>query len=293
MRDRTNTDRTNPERPEPSRAGTRRSDGSSPASPAPTRRAALALVGGALAMPLAIPLAAPFVSRGARAGSPVGVVELFTSQGCSSCPPADAVLGELIEADEALGLAYHVTYWDYLGWTDALATEAGTRRQYAYARALGRPGVYTPQAVVNGRSHHVGSRAGEVRTALREGAPSLPVRLERVGDRLRVALADADAPNGDGRADSDAFDVTLVRFRERVTAEVERGENRGRRLVYHHPVAAIEALGQWSEGAFERSVEASEGGASEGGAAVLVQRRGPSGPGPIIGAAALAGSREG
>lgn len=86
-----------------------------------------------------------------------GVVELFTSQGCSSCPPADAVLGELVGQGYVVALAYHVDYWNYLGWKDTLSSKQSTDRQYDYARTLGRSSVYTPQVVINGRDHSNGA----------------------------------------------------------------------------------------------------------------------------------------
>ena len=226
-----------------------------------TRRTVLALGVGALAT--------PFLARGARASTGARpVVELFTSQGCSSCPPADRVLGELI-GERVIALAYHVTYWDYLGWADPLATAEGTARQYAYAQAFGRHGVYTPQAVVNGRSHHVGSRNGEVRAALAIDAPALPVRIEAAGDALTVEVAE-----GTGAAE-----VMLVHFARSATHDIERGENGGRRLTYHHPVTAMERLGEWTGAPIRLDARR-----RSDGAAVLVQEKGM---GPIVGAAEI------
>ena len=102
----------------------------------------------------------PFGQGAARAGdieTPAGVVELFTSQGCSSCPPADKALETLAREGKVVALAYHVDYWNYLGWADTMASKENTERQYAYARMFGRSGVYTPQAVINGRDHRNGA----------------------------------------------------------------------------------------------------------------------------------------
>lgn len=101
---------------------------------------------------------------------PLGVVELFTSQGCNSCPPADAVFGDLAREGKVVALAYHVNYWDYLGWRDTLSSVDATQRQYDYMSALGTQSVYTPQAVVNGRAHMNAARRGEVESALRSMA---------------------------------------------------------------------------------------------------------------------------
>src|SRR6478752_10718830 len=89
--------------------------------------------------------------------APKGVVELFTSQGCSSCPPADAAFRKLVERGDVIALAYHVDYWNYLGWADTLSSKENTERQYGYARTMGRSNVYTPQVVVNGRDHVAGA----------------------------------------------------------------------------------------------------------------------------------------
>ena len=98
----------------------------------------------------------------------LGVVELFTSQGCNSCPPADAALAKLAARGDVVALGYHVDYWDYLGWSDTLGSKANTERQYAYARGLNRRGVYTPQAVINGRAHTNGGRYGEIVSTMRQ-----------------------------------------------------------------------------------------------------------------------------
>jgi len=101
-------------------------------------------------------LASLLAAGGAMAGDvrePKGVVELFTSQGCSSCPPADATLGQLVAQGDVVALSYHVDYWNYLGWADTLSSKENTARQYGYAKTMGRSGVYTPQAVINGRDH--------------------------------------------------------------------------------------------------------------------------------------------
>lgn len=131
------------------------------------------------------------------------VVELFTSQGCSSCPPADRLLTELAGRERerpVIALAFHVDYWNDLGWRDPFSSASATARQEAYARALGR-GLYTPQLVVNGRAHAVGSRRGEVERALGAATrvPTLAASAELAGDTLIVR---ADAPSGTRRSSS-------------------------------------------------------------------------------------------
>ena len=244
----------------------------------------------ALAMMGVTGLAAPGLIGPARAAGAVGgVVELFTSQGCSSCPPADALLGEMIESGEAIGLAHHVDYWDYLGWADPLATRAGTQRQYAYARTFDRRGVYTPQAVVNGREHHVGSRATAIREALaahraRKLAPSLDVAIQTSGAGGRVSIGPPVAPAG--TATPTEAVVTVLHYLEAHRQAIARGENRGREITYHHPVTAFETLGPWTGGAMELDFGL-PALSVPGGTAVLVQERSNGAPGAILGAAAL------
>jgi hypothetical protein len=135
-------------------------------------------------------LLAAFVAFGATGASAGGtrpiVVELYTSQGCSSCPPADALLGRLAQRPGVIAITLPITYWDMLGWKDTLATEANTRRQKAYAAAMGHGGVYTPQIVVDGVMDVVGSRAGNVEAAIAQ-------RRAMLGQAMAVATARADA----------------------------------------------------------------------------------------------------
>jgi hypothetical protein len=129
-----------------------------------------------------------------------GVVELFTSQGCSSCPPADAALKTLVDEGEVVALAYHVDYWNYLGWADTLATKENTERQYAYARMLGRSGVYTPQVVLNGRDHMNGSDLQAIKTRLATmsasgGGLAVPVDASIGGEEISIKVG-----AGEGKA---------------------------------------------------------------------------------------------
>ncbi|MEO0637811.1 MAG: DUF1223 domain-containing protein [Pseudomonadota bacterium] len=162
-----------------------------------------------------------------------GVVEMFTSQGCSSCPPADEVLGSLTDRDDLLALAWHVDYWDYIGWKDTFASSDYTARQYAYHQHRQKPSIYTPQAVINGRGHLVGSRGNHVKSALEQGQEKrdlrVPVDLVEDEGRVWVKLAQSDIVQGD-------HSVLLVLFDKKADVEISRGENRGRTITYHNIV---------------------------------------------------------
>jgi hypothetical protein len=205
-----------------------------------------------------------FPVAGAAAEPAPVVVELFTSQGCSSCPPADRLLGELAGRDDVLPLSFHVTYWDRLGWPDTFGLEHSTRRQEVYADWLGQRRVYTPQMVIGGRIDVVGSARGRVLEAielLKAHAPSGPA-LTVAGDRLALGEGDqADAA------------IWLIGFDDHHDVIIERGENRGRTLRYHQVVRELSQLGQWHGGAIEFDLPlAALGAAGRDGAAVLVQR---------------------
>jgi hypothetical protein len=237
----------------------------------------LAALGAALLLTLPIEVAP------ARAEPVKGVVEMFTSQGCSSCPPADAVLAELASEPGLLTLSWHVDYWDYLGWKDTLALPDATARQRAYAAQFQSRSVYTPQAVVNGAAGMVGSKEGEVRAAL-AGVPfpALGVTLARHDHRIAITLAAADLRGAETL-------VELVYFAPRTDVVIERGENAGHTVTYVNSVRGLSALGLWTGEArvIEMPVAELEAhGAS--GCAVLVRTVLDSGaPGPIIAAAAL------
>ena len=221
----------------------------------------------------------------AWAGSPV-VVELFTSQGCSSCPPADEYLGELATRGDIIPLAFHVDYWNYIGWTDPFATKQMTHRQKAYSRALGQRYIYTPEMVINGAAQEVGSNRHGVETliaaALKAPAAGPPISLTREDDgriRLRIgAGARAKAPK-------DMSTIWLVKFDREHTTPVELGENQGRTLTDYNVVRTLHQLGSWTGEAVDLVYDAKEPDEpGSGGCAILVQR---DGDGPIIAAAML------
>jgi hypothetical protein len=178
-------------------------------------------------------LAAPAV-----AAPPVTVVELFQSQGCSSCPPANANVNALIAArPDVLALSFAVTYWDQLGWKDGFATRANTQRQWDYAKGLHHDNVWTPQVVVNGRSDLVGSNAAALTAALKPlpaGAPAL-------------ALDDGVLGIGRGTAPRGGADVWLIRYDPRTVAvAVKAGENGGKTLPHRNIVRSLTRLGGWT-----------------------------------------------
>jgi hypothetical protein len=210
----------------------------------------------------------------ARAEEPV-VVELFTSQGCSSCPPADALLARLTERPNIIPLALHVDYWDYIGWADSFANPAFTKRQKGYARANGTRTIYTPQMVVGGRSAVVGHKPMDLAEAIME-ALELPesVRLDvtRHGDEIEVRVTAIRPLGGEAL-------LQLVRYKPRETVAIDRGENAGRTFTYHNIVTDWQTMATWN-GREPLSVRHPAPG--DNPAVVLVQQ---AGYGPILAAA--------
>jgi hypothetical protein len=217
------------------------------------------------------------------ADRPLGVVELFTSQGCNSCPPADALFAELAAKEDLVALAYHVDYWDYLGWQDTLSRKENTERQYDYMRAFGSRSVYTPQAVINGRVHVNGASRGEVDGALARMAKTgegmrVGIKVTRTSDRVMIDAGDA------GTGPSDAH-VVIVYFDSPQTIKIGEGENTGRKMTYWNAVTSIQTAGMWHGKAQRYELPMSEI-SKKGGCAVLLQSVGKDGlPGPILGAA--------
>ena len=186
------------------------------------------------------------------------VVELFTSQGCSSCPPADALLRELARRDDVLALGFHISYWNGLGWKDPLSSAGATERQETYARRFNGGQVYTPQIVVDGTSEMVGSRRDAVLAALRDAAPVALAPVNFAPDRRSVAIG-----NGSGSGE-----ILLVRFVRHRTTAIAAGENGGRVLDDANGVEGLTTLGPWDGSA--RRFAVAPPGAGEG-LAVLVQ----------------------
>ena len=186
----------------------------------------------------------------------VVVVELFTSQGCSSCPPADQILSELASRDDVVALSYHVDYWDYLGWADDFAKPAFTDYQRAYARAAGKRTIYTPQMVIGGSEHVIGSKPMKIANAIRKhAARSQPVTVDltRSGDRVIVRATAA------GRISSEAV-VRLITYLPQATVNIRRGENAGKTLSYDNIVRTMDPIGTWNgRTEFRASAQVPEG----------------------------------
>ncbi len=168
------------------------------------------------------------------------VVELFTSQGCNSCPPANVFLNEMSkQRRDVLALAFHVTYWDRLGWKDPFSMEAATQRQAVYGRRFG-DGSYTPEMVVDGAASMVGSARGEVNAAIenakRNSRSTASVNVTRNGEQVSIEVG---AGSGSGN-------ILLIGFDHEHTTAVGRGENSGRTLVEANVVRSMRSVGQWS-----------------------------------------------
>lgn len=211
---------------------------------------------------------------------PKAVVELFTSQGCASCPPADALLTALADRDDIVALAYHVDYWDYVGWKDTFAQEAYSDRQRAYAESWGSSRIYTPQMVVNGDKAVVGSRRNEVQSAVNVAVLPLAMDLSLHGEMLKIVLpAKPDL--------SDAV-VWLVTYMERADIKIETGDNAGKSMVYTQVVTGRQVLGMWeSDTGAELKLPLGEVlGKANTGIAIVVQQEKGGLPGAILAAGA-------
>jgi hypothetical protein len=200
---------------------------------------------------------------------PVVVVELYTSQGCSSCPPADEFLAMLASDPRILPLALHVDYWDYIGWADKFAMAKFTDRQRAYAKAVGSRTIYTPQLIIGGADRIEGFAPDETADRLRAHlAAGQAVRLSvtHAGDKL-VIRVEADPPL------TEPARIQLVRYTPEETVTIERGENAGKTITYSNIVTSWERLDDWS-GAEPLELTAPFTGNQPG--AVIVQTAGPA-----------------
>jgi hypothetical protein len=220
----------------------------------------------------------------AQAGETRAVLELFTSQGCSSCPPADRLVGQFANDPSVVALSVPIDYWDYLGWRDTLANPAHSARQRAYARARGDGQVYTPQIVVNGSADALGSDQGAIERAIvqtdhKTGVMSLPVVLAVNNGTLDVSVSGGDKAPA-------ASEVWLCPLAKAVPVAIGRGENRGRTITYHNVVRNWLKLGAFSAAQSNWNVPMAQIKA-EGidAAAVMVQEGSHDRPGIILGAA--------
>jgi hypothetical protein len=215
---------------------------------------------------------------------PRAVVELFTSQGCSSCPPADQIIGELAKDPNVIAISLPIDYWDYLGWKDTLADSRFSARQKAYSRMRGDRDVYTPQVVVNGSRHVIGSDRARIEGAMTEtkkadGVMSVPVKMSLSGGQLTVSVDAAKGPVAHG-------EVWICSVAKAVPITISRGENRGREVIYHNVVRNLLKVGDWngSSGSWTIPIEnISRDGVDA--AVVYVQDGNRDRPGPMLGAA--------
>ena len=224
---------------------------------------------------------------GSAGENPKAVVELFTSQGCSSCPPADRVLAELAREADVIALSLPVDYWDYLGWKDTLASPAFSARQRAYSNARGDRQVFTPQMIVNGKISCVGSDRAQIGRSMARasaGSDRLPVRIELAenGPMLTIDVGGANPPSNPP-ATGEVWVLPVVKARE---VAIGRGENRGRSVTYANVVRGMTRAGYWSGAPARLEVPLKKARHGEADSyVVLLQEGDPEKPGSILGAA--------
>ncbi len=218
----------------------------------------------------AFALATGFWISPAAAQTKAVVVELFTSQGCSSCPPADEFMHQLAARDDVVALALHVDYWDYIGWKDSFANPAHADRQRAYAAANNRRMIYTPQMVINGSEHVVGNSPTDVTDMINrhlQTPATINMQANRDGGEVHVKaepLGDIGGP----------FVVQLVQFMPEKTVKITRGENAGRTISYANVVTSMAQVGTWDG---SEPLDLAVAVETDGPVAILIQRRGGTG----------------
>src|ERR1700733_13563381 len=215
------------------------------------------------------------VVRPAVAAEPRAVIELFTSQGCSSCPPADKVVGELAKDPSVIALSMPIDYWDYLGWKDTLADARFSARQKAYSLMRGDREVYTPQVVVNGSGHAIGD------TSKVDGVMSVPVSMTLTGKQINVSVA----ASSKGPAAMHG-EIWIGSISKEIPIAIGRGENRGREVTYYNVVRNLLKVGDWNGSSGSWTVPL-ENISREGvdAAVVYIQDGNRDRPGPMLGAA--------
>jgi hypothetical protein len=226
------------------------------------------------------------IIRPADAAEPRAVVELFTSQGCSACPPADRIIGELAKDPSVIALSMPIDYWDYLGWKDTLADARFSARQKAYSQARGDRDVYTPQVVVNGSAHLIGSDRAGIESAIgntekADGVMSVPVTMTIAGKQITVTVA----ASGNSPAAAHG-EIWICSVSKAIPISVGRGENRGRELTYYNVVRNLLKVGDWNGSSGSWTVPL-ENISREGvdAAVVYVQDGSRDKPGAMLGAA--------
>jgi hypothetical protein len=231
-----------------------------------------------------VAFALPATGVVAHAGQAKASVELFTSQGCSSCPPADKLLGDLARDPSLVTMTLSIDYWDYLGWKDTLALPGHGKRQHAYARTRGDREVYTPQIVINGIAHVAGGDRASIDRTIEEtrrepSAMQLPLKLTITGDQLTVEMPAAK----DGQASAEVWLLPII---NKVSVAIERGENRGHTVTYSNVVRRWVKLGPWNGKAetYNVSIKDFQNGEIDS-VAVIVQSGNNTAPGLMLGAA--------
>jgi hypothetical protein len=216
---------------------------------------------------------------------PRAVVELFTSQGCSACPAADKVLGELAKDPNVIALSMPIDYWDYLGWKDTLADSRFSARQKAYSHARGDRDVYTPQVVVNGSTHVIGSDRAKIEGAIdttkkADGVMSVAVSMTLSGKQINVSIPASKGPA------AKHGEVWICSVSKSVPIKIGRGENRGKEVTYYNVVRNLLKVGDWNGSAGSWTVPL-ENISRDGvdAAVVYVQDGNRENPGPMLGAA--------
>ena len=226
-------------------------------------------------------------SLAAFAAEPRAVIELFTSQGCSSCPAADRLTGELAKDPSLVVMSLAVDYWDYLGWKDTLAIPGHTKRQRAYSKARGDREVYTPQVIVSGVEHTLGSDKAAIdaaieRTRKKDSTLSLPVGLTVAGDNIAVSIPAGKVAGATG-------EIWLCPVTRNVSVEIGKGENNGNTLTYHNVVRRWIKLGDWNGTAQTFNVPVRDVTEVGGDAvAVVLQSGSKEAPGNMLGASMAA-----
>jgi hypothetical protein len=220
----------------------------------------------------------------ALAEPPRAVVELFTSQGCSSCPPADELLVEFSRQPDIVALSLPVNYWDYLGWKDTLAHVAFTERQKAYAHSRSDRQVFTPQMIVNGKKSSIGSDRAQIEKAIQyttKGRKALPVNVNIAEQNDTVTITVEETPDTTQRE----AEIWILPVLKSQTVPIERGENRGKTITYANVVRGLNRVGEWHGGSARFDVPLDM--ARKGGDAyvVLLQGTDAARPGLILGAA--------
>lgn len=226
----------------------------------------------AIAFALAVTL-----SPAVQAGENLVVVELYTSQGCSSCPPADDLLEKLAEKDHVVALALHVDYWDYIGWKDSFANPAYTARQKSYAAASGHRSVYTPQLIIGGTDYVIGNKPMAVADAINAkllAGSVVDLNVRRTGNSVEIS---ADPIKGA----KNAMVVQLVRYTPSESVSIKRGENAGRTIQYANIVTDWQEVGRWNG---KKPLRISANASGSDPVVVIVQA---AGFGPVLATARL------